>query len=192
MNYNLGVKDLPLFFISGIAFLLTIFLSSCSPSKGGLFAKKTPHELYEKQLTDAGLNTTALGASWINVSKKALQQPVAIQLPYKETGYFAAERPIAFGYQFQLRRGEKVAIVVTQDTVASLMIFTDLWRRQENGAAEMVRAADSVDQPISFEVNKAGFYIVRVQPELLQSGAFTVTITTGPSLAFPVPGERPL
>ncbi|OQP56788.1 hypothetical protein A4R26_25410 [Niastella populi] len=156
-----------------------------------MFAKKTPHELYEKQLTDAGLNTTVLGASWISAAQKALQQPAPVQLPYRETGYFAAERPSAFGYEFQVRRGEKISVTVKQDTLISLLVFTDLWRRQENGAADMVRAADSVNQPITFEANKDGSYILRVQPELLQSGAFTVMISTGPSLAFPVaPAEK--
>jgi murein DD-endopeptidase MepM/ murein hydrolase activator NlpD len=191
MNNSLGVKNLPLFFIFGIAIPVMASFISCSTSQRGVFAKKTPHELYEKRLTDAGLKTTALGASWMDAAKKALQQPVAIQLPYKETGYFAAEQPSAFGYEFQARRGEKITITVLQDTALSPMIFADLWRMQENGAAEMLRAADSVNQPITYEVKKDGPYILRVQPELLQSGAYTVTITTGPSLAFPVPsGER--
>jgi murein DD-endopeptidase MepM/ murein hydrolase activator NlpD len=189
MNNRLSLKNLPLFFIFSTAILFTALFISCSTSNRGLFAKKTPHELYQKRLTDAGLNTTALGISWINAANKALQQPATIQLPYKETGYFAAEQPSAFGYEFQARRGEKLAITVTQDT--SLMIFTDLWLMQENRAPEMVKAADSVNQPITYEVKKDGAYILRVQPELLQSGAYTVTITTGPSLAFPVPsGEK--
>ncbi len=32
-------------------------------------------------------------------------------------------------------------------------------------------------------------YVLRVQPELLRSGAYTLTLTTEPSLAFPVSGK---
>jgi murein DD-endopeptidase MepM/ murein hydrolase activator NlpD len=185
MNNSFGMKKQPLFLISGIAILLTASFISCS-TRSGLFVKKTPHELYGKRLTDAGLNKTVLGISWMNAAKNALQQPAIIQLPYKETGYFAAERPSAFGYRFQARKGELITITVMHDTSHSLMIFADLWSMQDNGDAGMVKAADSVNQPITWEVKKDGSYILRVQPELLQSGAYTVTITTGPSLAFPV------
>jgi murein DD-endopeptidase MepM/ murein hydrolase activator NlpD len=179
-----------IFFIFGIALLFTALYISCSTSSRGLFAKKTPHELYQKRLTDAGLNTTALGSLWLNAANKALRQPVNIQLPYKETGYFAAEQPSAFGYEFKARRGEKLEIIVTKDISPSLIIFADLWRMQENGMPEMVKAADTINQPITYEVKKDGSYMLRVQPELLQSGAYTVTITTGPSLAFPVPSAK--
>ena len=39
------------------------------------------------------------------------------------------------------------------------------------------------------EVRRDGVYVLRLQPELLRSGAFTLTVSTEPSLAFPVSGR---
>ena len=78
----------------------TCLLISCSASTNRLFEKRTPHEAYENKIQNAGLQNTTLGLAWMNAAQKALHQPVPVQLPYKETGYFAAERPSSAGYLF--------------------------------------------------------------------------------------------
>ena len=51
---------------------------------------------------------------------------------------------------------------------------------------------DTADSTISYEVRKEGTYRLRIQPELLQSGEYTLSITSGPSLAYPIraPGKN--
>ncbi|NCD67760.1 M23 family metallopeptidase [Mucilaginibacter agri] len=48
----------------------------------------------------------------------------------------------------------------------------------------LIVSADS--SGFDFEVKKTGTYILRLQPELLQGGEYTIQITIGPSLRFPV------
>jgi murein DD-endopeptidase MepM/ murein hydrolase activator NlpD len=172
--------------IAAIIFCVCV-LTRCSAPGHKLFEKRTPHEAYEHKIENAGLQNTALGTAWLKAAKKALQQPVFIQLPYKETAWFAAEEPNAYGYIFNAGRGEKINISVTTDS-SSLMLFADLWQ-YNNGSPQHVASADTVTHSISYEVTKDDSCILRIQPELLQSGSYTVVISASPSLAFPVPAE---
>lgn len=162
---------------------------SCSIPRHGLFDKRTPHELYENKLAGAGLQQTALGVAWINAAQKALQQPVPVQLPYKETGYFAAEQPGASGYKFFVRRGEKLNVAVTANPTASFILFADLWQVVSGNSPKLISAADTANYNITYEAERNDTCIVRIQPELLSGGGYTIIITTSPTLAFPVPSE---
>src|SRR4051794_12925055 len=164
-----------------------IFFFSCSTANRVLFGKRTPREIYENSITEAGLKTTVLGTLWFNTAEKALNLPVNIKLPYKETGYFAAEQPTATGYIFNVHRGDKLNIDLTTDPVAGFVVFADLWYSSPNASFQFLRAADTLNHNISYEAEKDGSYLLRIQPELLRSGEYTVTITTAPSLTFPVP-----
>lgn len=161
---------------------------SCSAPTNRLFERRTPHEAYENKIKNAGLQTTTLGLAWINAAQKALIQPVRLQLPYKETGYFAAERPASAGYLFFVRRGELLQINVTTNPTNSFKLFADLWQRNYNNP-KLLSSADTINHSITYEAERDDTCIVRIQPELLSSGGYTITISTGPSLAFPVPSE---
>jgi hypothetical protein len=71
-------------------------------------AAKRLHEQYAQKLKDVGLHETALGRQWFGAADAALNSPQSISLPYKDTGYFAAERPRAAGLRFSAKRGEKL------------------------------------------------------------------------------------
>jgi len=168
--------------------VLTFF--ACSTSRTGLFTKKTAHEQYASRIADAGLQGTALGSLWFAAAEKALLRPLTITLPYSENGYFAAARPDAAGYLFSARRGERVNIAVNIKPPRSLLLFADLWEPGgDNSGPSLLAAADTGANTLQYEAEKDGQLLLRLQPELLRSGQYTLTITTAPSLAFPVPGN---
>ncbi len=172
--------------------IVTVLLlaAACTASKKGLFAKKTAHEAYAARITDAGLQQTALGSAWFTAAQKALSRPLTISLPYKETGYFAAEKPDAAGYIFSARRGERIDIAVSAQPGGRFLLFTELWQTsQDNRAPTLLAAADTTTWQLRHEVEKDGGFVLRLQPELLRGGGYTVTITTAPTLAFPVPSK---
>src|ERR1700754_1628021 len=94
------------------AIAICILIISCSGPQRGIFASKTAHEKYTDNLNKAGLDQTALGRSWLTAAGKALQQPLSISLPFKETGYFSATQPGVAGYRFNARRGDQLVIEV--------------------------------------------------------------------------------
>ncbi len=177
--------------IAGLfSFFCLFMLTACSSSKRGLFTKKTAHEQYAGRITDAGLGNSTMGNLWFSAANKALTSPLTITLPYKETGYFAAEKPDAAGYLFTARRGDKLDIRVTLRSSARLRLFTDLWQPAEGPAKQALLAeADTLTGALQYEVERDGRFLLRLQPELLQSGEYTLTINTAPSLAFPVAGN---
>ncbi len=173
-----------------ISFCSMCLLVCCSVPGHRIFEKRTPHEMYEHKINDAGLQNTALGTAWLQAAQKVLQQPVPVELPYKETGYFAAEKPAASGYIFHVRRGEKLNVTITAaNAPASFLLFADLWQPAGNSVPRLLIAADTTNHSITYEVKKDDSCILRIQPELLRNGGYTVTITTAPTLAFPVPSE---
>ena len=167
-------------------FLLASMIQACSIPNRGLFAGKTPHEHYADMLRKSGLSKTALGKSWFGASDSSLLRAHTIQLPYRETGYFDASLPEAVGYRFAARRGDKLAILISSVPDTGFTMFLDLWEPEANEKPRFLAAADTSGFRISYEVTRDGDYLVRLQPELLAGGEYTMTIRTGPSLDFPV------
>ena len=168
-------------------FCFLLLCISCKTSGPGLFGKKTPHAQYSDRLTDAGLQSTALGSSWFKVAEQSLSGPASITIPYSETGYFAADRPSAAGLRFPGRRGQKLVIQLQKRPATNFTVYMDLWKGEEAGTRpKHIAAADTSGNSIQHEVEENGHYILRLQPELLSSGEYTITISSGPSLAYPI------
>ena len=172
--------------IATVFLLVSILAASCTTSgPAGIFGKKSPHEQYGDKIKNAGLQETAMGKLWFSAAAQSLSSPLTIRLPYSETGYFPAEQPKATALQFQGKRGEKININLSKKPDTGFAIYLDLWRASTavNTSPEFLLSADSAT---AFDVDKDGSYILRLQPELLKGGEYTLSITTGPSLAFPV------
>ncbi|MFD0764180.1 peptidoglycan DD-metalloendopeptidase family protein [Mucilaginibacter lutimaris] len=166
---------------------LCIAASACSKSRGPLaiFKKLSPHDAYAQRLKDNGFDRTAMGSAWLLNADKAVSAPLNINIPYKETGYFADDKVSSTALRFDAKRGQKLRISIIKKPVTNFAIYADLF--QDNGAQPKLTAfADTLGAVLEHEVKQTGKYILRLQPELLRSGEYTLTITAGPSLSFPV------
>ena len=176
-----------------LLYILPIILFySCRTSGPGIFGKKSPHEQYGDRITNAGLKSTALGSSWFRVADQSISSPLSIKIPYKETGYFSADRPAAAGLRFNALRGQKLMIIIERKPMTNFTVYVDLWKADSgNGKPNHIAAADTSTYIIQHEVDGNSSYILRLQPELLSSGEYTLSITAGPSLAYPIkaPGK---
>jgi peptidoglycan LD-endopeptidase LytH len=182
------------------AAVILLAVSCRTSSRPGLFAKKTPHEQYGKQITDAGLQSTVLGKSWFAAADSAVVRPVNIKHPYRETGFFAADRPAATGLRFSAVRGEKLQISLSRKPSAGFKLYADLWQ-QDSGVTssgartatlKLIASSDTSGVAIEHEVDKSGFFILRIQPELLRDCEYTISIGAVASLAYPIraPGKN--
>lgn len=170
-------------------FTFYLLLAACSTPGPGLFKKQTPHEAYAERLNEAGLQGSALGRAWFGAADRALRQPVTVQLPYTVVGYFPADRPDALGLRFTAQRGQKVALRIEKRPANGFRLYADLWEEVPNGQPRFVQSADSASMNMEVEIEGETHYILRLQPELLSSGDYTVRISVGPSLGFPVAGR---
>ena len=169
--------------------VITFFFSCSGP--GLLGKKKSPHQQYESKIKDAGLDKTSLGRKWLIAAQESISRPVVVTIPYSETGYFAADKPTAVGLRFTLTRGERIKINIDERPAGAIRIFLDLLRPQDdNSLPDLLASADTIKNEIDYEVRRTGEYLLRIQPELLTSGEYTLRVSAGPSLAFPVPNGR--
>ena len=170
--------------------LLTVTLFSCKSGSVNLFKASSPHEQYQRKLSSAGLDKTAMGNAWTSIADESLLKALAINLPYKETGYFAAERIPAKAYRFNVTRGQKIRVSLIRKPATFFTIYTDIWEERAGATPKLVASADTLGNDIELDADATGSYLIRLQPELLRSGEYTLEINTGPSLAFPVKAGR--
>ena len=149
----------------------------------------TPRERYERALERAHLANTALGGQWFEAGRNALARPVSITLPFRETGFFPAERTLAAGFGFTVERGQRMTVNVSSSSTEPAQLFLELYSATNpDRAPEHLLSADSGETGFDLEIEETGRYLVRIQPELLRGIRYTITIRAGPSLGFPVEG----
>ena len=168
---------------------LFILAVGCAPrtTVGTLFSSLSPHERYEKSLQEAKLDQTALGKNWLKASQQSLQDSLVITLPFREVGYFAAERPRAFAFRYPVRVGQVIHITLRPSSPRAT-VFLDVFTVVNDTTFQAVASADSTHQ-LSYEVEEDEIHTLRLQPELLQSITYELVVETRPSLAFPVAGQ---
>jgi len=170
--------------ISPILLLVACISFSCGNALHKIFdSHKTPHEKYAEKLEDKDLDDTPEGRAWLAASKKALEIPQSIQLPYKQIGYFSPDKPRSLGLKFRAKQGEKLTFTLNKK-LAGFVLYSDLFKA--TGAEAPLLSADSSSSQFNFDVEEAGEYVLRLQPELFRSGEYNLTISVGPSLGFPV------
>lgn len=170
-----------------LIFALLVLIISCKTSgPGGLFSKKSPHETYGQTLINAGLDGSKMGMQWFAAADASLAKALSIKIPYKEAGYFSAASVKASALRFEAKRGEIVSVGLTKRPEETFKIFVDFWEERQDSQNKLLAYLDTGAESFSQEIDRDGFYLVRLQPELLGSGEYTLTINNGPSLDFPV------
>ncbi|TCC94334.1 M23 family metallopeptidase [Pedobacter frigiditerrae] len=162
------------------------FLASCKSGPFNLLKPASPHQEYERRLINAGLNQTTMGTMWINNAQQSLLKALPIKLPYQENGYFSAEKVDAAAFRFNLVRGQKLQVKITKKPSDGFMIYADVWESTETANFKLLGSGDTLSNSIQLDADKSGIYVLRLQPELLGSGEYTLEITTGPSLNYPL------
>ena len=149
----------------------------------------TPHEQYAESLRIAHLDDTALGEAWLEASERALEEELAVDLPFREISYLDPDHPHAVGYRFDLRRGERVFVEVASQPGNSTRLFIDLFEapQESTRSPRQVASADTTQQ-LDHIARRDGSFVLRIQPELLRGGRYIVSLQTAASLLFPVAG----
>lgn len=146
---------------------------------------------YTKALVEFGLTRAALGKDWIAAGEQALAAPVVTAPPFREAGYLAPDEPAAVAYRFDVRRGRKIVIDVTFESVTPARLFIDLFQFAPDGSDQLpvrVAEADPGALRLEYEARRDAPHVIRLQPEILRGGRYTIVYRTEAALAFPVPG----
>jgi len=153
-----------------------------------MFGKKNPREAYLQALEQSELSGTAMGRQWIAAGDRALTTPVTIDLPFRMTGFFPVDQPLAVCFRLNANRGQKITVSLRHRPV-SARLFTELLTGGSETEPGILGTIDSSGN-LEYEADDDGSVYLRLQPELLQAVSYELEITAGPSLAFPVSGGR--
>ncbi|WP_208176665.1 M23 family metallopeptidase [Hymenobacter negativus] len=167
-------------------------ISSCSKQQTlqALFQKSSPHQAYARQLTQAGLDRRPAGRAWLAAADKALRDSLVVSLPFAETGYFRPERPSAASYRYAVRAGEQVHVSLTLAPGANARVFLDAFEAVPGRMPAPLANADTLVLDFRYRAESDGQHLLRVQPELLAAGRYTLRVAREPSLSvFPVLGR---
>ncbi len=178
-----------------------IWLASCSASETLRSLRPTPataHERYAQALEDAGLDSTALGREWLAASDSAIRAPLEARLPAREVGAYSRSEARAVAYRISLRDGQRLVTSLQAEGLPA-RLYLDLYEITTDTMRPFVHRATTDSAPIvdsigtrvslSYEATRDADFVVRLQPELLRSGRYELTLEAEPSLLFPVSGQ---
>ena len=148
------------------------------------------HEAYVHSLRSAGLAQTAIARDWILAAENAMKNPVDVESPFEEAFYVDHAAAFAVAYHFSVIKGQRVEIDVAFDGQKRCRLFMDLFRVRGLSFEDwrLVASDNNNEKHLEFEPKHDAEYVLRLQPELLRGGRFTVTIRNMASLGFPVLG----
>jgi hypothetical protein len=148
----------------------------------------TTHAEYAEALEEIGFDQVALGRDWLTAASQALHQPVAVTLPFSETGYLAPDEPAAVGFRFDVERGRRLSIDVLFESSEPARLFVDLFELRDGQSPRRVAGLDPGQRLLEHDVRWTGAHVLRLQPELLRGGRYTIAQRTLASIAPPVQG----
>lgn len=147
------------------------------------------HERYTSALSEFGLDKVALGQDWLTAASRALTEPFQAKTPFIESGFFPGDHPTAVGYRLDLVRGRRLAIDLTFESNEPGRLFVDLFELRDDRPPRRVGGAEPGALSFEHDVRWTGPYVLRLQPELLRFGKYTITQRTLASFIFPLPGR---
>jgi peptidoglycan LD-endopeptidase LytH len=161
------------------------------------FQPRESHDSYRSALTALEVADSEMGSRWLAAADRVESAAIAVAPPVTEVITFDPRDPSAVGYRFPVSRGRQITISIAAE---HRRYFADVFRLGEDGTnsgsagwelEELVASRPDDGDRIVFEARGNAYYLLRVQPELLRGGRFTIEISESASLAFPVEGTGP-
>lgn len=164
-----------------------VLLSGCN---GGvvdrLLKKSSPYEIYLSSLESTVLTNYALVKDWKAAGENSLKDSLYVPLPYQEVGYFDPKEPEALVLKYQAEEGHQIDVSIKPISQKEALFFMDIFEVDTvEQLIERIHFADSSGS-ISYQVKNSGIHALRVQPELLRGGVFSLSIVSQGILAFPI------
>ncbi len=200
MDLDRWGRNLARYTAVAVALAIVALTTACERPSLNVFRQQpaTAYDKYARQLTDAGLDSTVLGRDWLAASDSAMRAPLQASLPALEVGAYSRNEARAVAYGFSLKDGQRVSVTVRADGLP-LRFYMDLFEAAADTARPFIHraTADTLTPPdsaaimlqLDYEARDDGQFVLRLQPELLRSGRYTVSIGVAPVLAFPVEGR---
>lgn len=169
--------------------LMVLSIISCKPVPVSHWFPVTPLESYEKDLYKLGAEKTQAGQTWFNSAKSALRDTLFTEVPYQER-FFLGDSTPAQSIRFQIPEGRSLVITSARnENDSASRFFLELYRLKGNSKPQRVHYLESNTETLAYSHYGADTLLLRVQTGLDERVTASVTISTQPTLSFPVAGH---
>ncbi|HEX8037855.1 MAG TPA: M23 family metallopeptidase [Chryseosolibacter sp.] len=151
-----------------------------------VFDPVSPYDEYAESLKKAGLSNASMAKEWFAAGQRVFNDSVSVPMPFSESGYFTASAAEARSYRFKAQEGQLLTVRGVLKSKRDAKIFLDVFIR-DGQEWERLASADSTSV-IAHEFTSDEECVVRLQPELLVNGYYTISISLTPVLINPVYG----
>ena len=169
--------------------LVSVFLYGChgfNPLRNSL-TQVPPYKKYVRSLEEAHLDQSAMAKAWIQSGDDALHDSIVVSLPFAESGYFKASEPEARSYRFDAREGQVLTVNGSTLSKTKGGFFLDLFSWKENSWVPLAHGDSTFNLTYEFDKDHQQC-LIRIQPELLITAYYTISISVTPVLINPVSG----
>ncbi|OJV20965.1 MAG: peptidase M23 [Dyadobacter sp. 50-39] len=169
--------------------LLGMLFQGCKPVPVSHWFPVTPQEHYERELLKAKLEKTAAGGTWFRMSTEVLSDPAFTIPPYQERIFLGDSLP-AQALRFTIPEGRKLVITPNRaNTDSAALLFMELYKIGRNGKPQRLDYLKDNEPGITYSNSEQDTLVLKLQTGLAQQLAVTVSLSTEPTLAFPVAGH---
>nr|WP_295927132.1 M23 family metallopeptidase [uncultured Dyadobacter sp.] len=174
--------------VTATAFFL-IALAACKPVPVSHWFPVTPQEHYERALYKAKLEKTAAGQTWLRMSTAVLSDSLITAMPHQERLFLGDSLP-AQAFRLNVPEGRRLVITphrADQDSTSRL--FMELFKIRRNGKPQRLEYLKDHASSISYTNFHGDTLLLKVQTGLSETANVSISISTQPSLIFPVAGQ---
>ena len=153
------------------------------------YRPSSAREAYVHGLEQTGIASTTIAEEWLSQGETALQSGLSPDLPFLQEGVLEPSSIMALGYRLSLQKGQHLVVEASLESASD--IFIDLYEAMGDMGLgnRRVASADSTFT-LRYDVARTKEYTIRIQPEILASGRFSLSIRTQASIVFPVSGKN--
>jgi murein DD-endopeptidase MepM/ murein hydrolase activator NlpD len=165
-----------------------IYITSCKPVPVSHWFPVTPQEHYEQELYKIKAEKTVAGQTWFKVSKQVLSDTLFVNAPYQER-FFLGDSIPAQSIRLKIPEGRKLVITPLRnenDTLSNL--FLELYRIKTNGKPQRIEYLKTNENTLTLSDHEGDTLLLRLQTGLNETIRVSLSLTTQPTLVFPVAG----
>lgn len=165
------------------------FVAACKPVPVSHWFPVTPQEYYERDLLKAKLEKTSAGQTWFRVGEAVLRDSVFSVAPYQER-FFLGDSVPAQAIRLNIPEGRRLVITPNRaDSDSASRLFVELYKVKQNGKTQRLDYLRQNGQSLTYTNYDQDTLLLRLQTGLGEQLSVTLSLTTLPSLSFPVAGR---
>ncbi|SEJ30990.1 Peptidase family M23 [Dyadobacter sp. SG02] len=170
--------------------VLAAVIAACKPVPVSHWFPVTPQEHYERELLKAKMEKTVAGSAWFRMSAEVLSDSLFTIVPYQERVFLGDSLP-AQAFRLTVPEGRRLVITPNRtDADSAALLFMELYKIRWNGKPQRLKYLETNGENITYSSGEQDTLLLKLQTGLSQKLAVTVSLSTEPTLGFPVAGHN--